>query len=112
MEISATLLAFLKDWLVWAEGNHKDPQRYRKHAGLCCSTSHYVPEHDVLGYLASELVEELGQHFEEQGLDADYPFGYHNYTDAFEHDTQHLCPVRLSWVHDMIKAGDAQHGNQ
>lgn len=103
MEISRELLAFLKDWYQWAQGNHAEEYKYYKDDGLCNNADCFADE-----VLAREIRGQLMDHFSLQGLDLSFPFGESQYdTDAQEY-TQHLCPNRLAWVREMIEKGDAQ----
>lgn len=102
----AKLLAFLKDWLAWAEvglDDHPSPDgiHYSCNVGLCSNSLNH-PSFSAWAESAESPIEA------EWGWGYGYPFGESDYDYRNGNGTQHKCPKRLVWVKNRIK--ELEHG--
>lgn len=91
-------LAFLKEWLEWAEDGAAT-NLYSADEGLCCSSYRYAAKARLGKYDVDRVMEKL---FTEQDRSIAYPFGMAEYWHRAGEFTQHQCPERLQWVKDTI----------
>lgn len=90
-DMDKQVLAFLKEWLAWAEAGGPEHEAFKRDFGLCVNA-------DEWGGV------ELGDYFEDVIFDvSDYPFGLQEYEDRAVSQTQHECPKRLAWVRNKIE---------
>lgn len=90
-DMDKQVLAFLKEWLAWAEAGGPEHETFKRWNGLCANADRYSSD-------------ELGNYFE--GVifaDALHPFGPLEYRDRAISQTQHECPKRLAWVRNKIE---------
>lgn len=100
----AKLLAFLKDWLAWAEAGlvdspSPDGVHYSCNVGLCSNSLNH-PSFSAWYFSAESPVE--------SEWDYCFPFGESDYVWRNDDGTQHECPKRLAWVRNRIK--ELEHG--
>ena len=99
---------FLTAWLDWATSGdvkgHKYGCIFRPYTGLCAAADYWTVDDGPAHY---ELISELGDMLEADGLATDYPFDTpRSYDDAAGAGTQHLNPARLEWVRSKLECSD------
>lgn len=67
-----------------------EPDIFDRTCGLCAATMEVDNSGDIL--------DELLNLFEKDGLDTSFPFGASNYMQRREYSSQHLCELRLNWI--------------
>lgn len=106
MELRKQIALALQDWLNWvADGAVEDnPFGFETDAGLCdCLLAHPAFTSDSYD---KEMLNELSDMFEEDGLNAVYPFntianGRSYITEAYE-SIMHENPDRLAWARKTV----------
>lgn len=98
--MSEQLREFLTAWLAWAENGAPSRYPFNPANGLCACAAIYA---DATYGDEVDLLTELANLFEDQGLNANYPFGQYEYDMRHLDDTQHLDPNRLAWVREQLK---------
>ncbi len=95
-----TVLAFLREWLAWAEAGAPEGGRFFRYDGLCNSFDRWPGsgEYDLSDWFV--------------GVDCtSYPFGgTAAYKRDFDNDTMHLNPLRLAWVRETIAKLENENG--
>lgn len=90
-DMDKQVLAFLKEWLAWAEAGGLKKSSFTRGDGLCVNAHNWGSG-------------DLGDYFEYVIFaDESYPFGFDDYRDREESHTQHECPKRLAWVRNKIE---------
>lgn len=94
------VLAFLREWLAWAEAGGHDYSNFSRGDALCDA---------FLWWTGSmmELPDDLFSEFQ----DVAYPFGGKDvYNHELDNDTMHLNPLRLAWVRETIAKLENENG--
>lgn len=90
------VVAFLRDWLAWADRGAPNNAPYAVNYGLCRGVAIYCREHSP-GHAPGALAA-LERMFRLDGLDPTFPFGASPYFGGERRGTMHLDANRLNWV--------------
>lgn len=108
-KISKPMMAFLKQYLEWAESDATIESSFDINQALCGNLIEWTNIKAGMSLSNREFFHlrwELTDMFERSGLNTCYPFGGFNYSRERENKSHHRSPIRLEWIRKQLGGND------